>query len=96
MSVAFAPLGVGGEIGTLTAGSLRSDFPTPTEKLLLDVAANQATISLQQTRLLRESERNSRLIVDSIPGLVALMTAAARSSSSIARSLTTPAGRSRS
>ena len=75
LSVAFAPLGVRGEIGTLTAGSLRSDFPTPTERLLLDVAASQATISLQQTRLLRESDRKSRLLVDSIPGLVALLTA---------------------
>ena len=75
LSVAFAPLGVGGEIGTLTAGSLRSDFPTQTERLLLDVAASQATISLQQTRLLRESDRKSRLLVDSIPGLVALLTA---------------------
>ena len=37
--------------------------------------ANQATIGLQQTRLVRESERNSRLLVDSIPGLVALLTA---------------------
>ena len=75
LSVAFAPLGVRGEIGTLTAGSLRSDFPTQTERLLLDVAASQATISLQQTRLLRESDRKSRLLVDSIPGLVALLTA---------------------
>ena len=76
LSVAFAPLGIRGEIGTLTAGSLRSDFPTQTERLLLDVAASQATISLQQTRLLRESDRKSRLLVDSIPGLVALLTAA--------------------
>ena len=75
LSVAFAPLGVRGEIGTLTTGSLRSDFPTQTERLLLDVAASQATISLQQTRLLRESDRKSRLLVDSIPGLVALLTA---------------------
>ena len=75
LSVAFAPLGVRGEIGTLTAGSLRSDFPTQTERLLLDVAASQATISLQQTRLLRESDRKSRQLVDSIPGLVALLTA---------------------
>jgi PAS domain S-box-containing protein len=75
LSVASAPLGRRGEIGTVAAGSVRSDFPTQTERLLLDVAANQATVSLQQTRLVRESERNSRQLVDSIPGLVALLTA---------------------
>jgi PAS domain S-box-containing protein len=31
---------------------------------------------VQQARLLRESERNSRLLIDNIPGLVALLTAA--------------------
>ena len=63
-------------------------FPVETERLLLNVAANQATIGLQQARLLsqerriaeeldalRERERESHLIVDSIPGLVALLTA---------------------
>ena len=76
LSVGLAPLGVRGEIGTLAAGSLRSDFPTQAERLLLDVAANQATIGLQQRRLLLQSDRNSRLLVDNIPGLVALLTAA--------------------
>lgn len=76
LPVAFASLGVRRDIGTLTVGSLRSDFPTQPERLLLDVAASQATISLQQTRLLRESDRRSRLLVDSIPGMVALLTAA--------------------
>ena len=75
LSIASAPLGLRGEIGTVAAGSVRSDFPTQTERLLLDVAANQATISLQQKRLLRENDRNARLLVDSIPGLVALLTA---------------------
>ena len=75
LSVASAPLGVQGEIGVIVAGSLRLDFPTDTERLLLDVAASQAAIGLQQARLVRESERHSRLLVDSIPGLVALLTA---------------------
>ena len=94
-----------------------SDFPTPTERLLLELAANQATIGLQQALILseqkgltrdldervaqrttelatanelltneiaqrrrteealRESERESRLIVDSIPGMIALLSA---------------------
>ena len=75
LSVASAPLGFRGEIGSLAAGSPRADFPTQMERLVLDVAANQATVGLQQARLLRESERNARLLVDSIPGMVALLTA---------------------
>ena len=79
LSVASARLGLQGEIGIVVAGSQRRDFPAETETLLLDVAAKQAAIGLQQARLLseqkRESERESRSIVDSIPGLVALLTA---------------------
>jgi PAS domain S-box-containing protein len=102
LSVASARFGLDGEIGIIVAGSHRRDFPDQTEKLLLDVASNQATIALQRAHLteqrrvanaieervaqrtrelaianeaLRDSEHNSRLLVDSIPGLVALMTA---------------------
>jgi PAS domain S-box-containing protein len=76
LSVASTGLGLRGEIGIVAAGSVRADFPTQTERLLLDVAASQATVSLQLTRLVRESERESRLIVDSIPALVATFTPA--------------------
>jgi PAS domain S-box-containing protein len=103
LSVASSRLGLGGEIGIVVAGSQRPDFPTQTERLLLDVAANQATIGLQQACLteerrvveelnervaqrtrelgianeaLRETEHDSRLLLDSIPGLVALLTVA--------------------
>src|SRR5262249_411135 len=75
LSLAWAPLGLHGDIGIVAAGSPRSDFPTQMEKLVLDVAANQATIGLQQVRLQRESDGNSHLLMDSIPGLVALLTA---------------------
>ena len=102
LCVASARLGLQGEIGAILGGSQRRDFPVQNEILLLNVAANQAAMGLQQTRALseqrrvakeldervaqrtselaganealRESERNSRLIVDSIPGLVALLT----------------------
>jgi PAS domain S-box-containing protein len=74
LSVACAPIGLRGEIGMIVGGSLRPDFPMQTEKLVLDVAANQAAIGLQEARLLRQGERNSRLLMDSIPGLVALLT----------------------
>src|SRR5262245_17243869 len=79
-SVASAPLGLNGDTGSIVAGSHRLDFPGETERLLLGVAANQAAVGLQQARLLseqtrrvNESERESRLILDSIPGLVALL-----------------------
>src|SRR5262245_21928191 len=79
LSVASARLGLDGEIGGVIAGSLKHDFPAHTDRLVLDVAANQAAVGLQQARRLGEqtrranaSERESRLIVDSIPGLVAL------------------------
>jgi PAS domain S-box-containing protein len=94
LSVASAHLGLQGQNGLVVAGSERRDFPSETERLLLDVTANQAAIGLQHARLLseqkrleelaqrrrteeaqREGERESRLIVDSIPGLVALLTA---------------------
>ena len=83
LSIGSARLGVQGELGSVIAGSQRRDFPVHTERLLLDVAANHAAIRLQQARLarhgraeeaLRERERESRLIVETIPGLVAILT----------------------
>jgi hypothetical protein len=113
--LASARLGLHGEIGVLVAGCQRPDFPVQHERLLLNVAVNQAAVGLQQAYRLREqrrvarelearvahrtselaaanerlqaevaerrraedaqreSERESRLIVDNIPGLVALL-----------------------
>ena len=118
LSVASAHLGLQSEVGVVLALCQRRDFPTETERLLLDVAAYQAAIGLQHARLLseqrrlasgldervawrtselaaanqllkkevaerlraeealRERERESRLIVDTIPGLVAILTPA--------------------
>jgi PAS domain S-box-containing protein len=50
-------LGLHGEVGLIVAGSERADFPQQTERLLLDVAANQASIGLQEARLLAEQKR---------------------------------------
>jgi PAS domain S-box-containing protein len=50
-------LGIDGEIGIVIAGSRRVDFPTQSERLLLDVAANQAAVGLQQALLLTEQKR---------------------------------------
>src|SRR5258705_1052993 len=57
--VRIAPLRLGlmDEIGMLVAGSKRADFPTPTETLLLRVAANQALVALQEARQLHEQKR---------------------------------------
>jgi PAS domain S-box-containing protein len=50
-------LGLQGEIGVLVAGSERGDFPRQTEELILSVAANQASIGLQEARLRSEQKR---------------------------------------
>jgi PAS domain S-box-containing protein len=57
VSIAPCRLGLHAEIGVLVAGSRRADFPTKTERLLLDIAANQAAIGLQDARLLNEQRR---------------------------------------
>ncbi|MCK9689458.1 PAS domain-containing sensor histidine kinase [Scleromatobacter humisilvae] len=117
-STAQIRLGLLGEIGVVVVGSQRFDFPSRSERLVLDVAANQVAIGLQQAYLLheqkriageldkrvaqrtselasaneelarevverrwaedalRESERASRLIVNTIPGLVAILSPA--------------------
>jgi PAS domain S-box-containing protein len=57
-AVSIASLGLGqrDEMGVLVAGSVRVDFPTPGEKLLLSVAANQVVMALHEVRRLREKE----------------------------------------
>jgi signal transduction histidine kinase len=57
ISIAPLRLGLQGEIGVIVAGSQRADFPGQTEKLLLSVAANQASIGLQEARLLTHQKR---------------------------------------
>ena len=47
-------LGLHGEMGLLVAGSGRSGFPQQTERLVLNVAANQAAIGLHEANLVTE------------------------------------------
>ncbi len=56
--ISIVPLGLGlrGEIGEIVVGSERADFPRQTERLILSVAANQASIGLQGARLLGEQK----------------------------------------
>src|SRR6266849_3311460 len=56
VSILVLRLGLHAEMGVFVAGSKRADFPTQTEKLLLNIAANQAAIALQEARLLREQK----------------------------------------
>jgi len=115
-SIVPLPLGLQGEFGLMVAGSKRPEFPEQSEKLVLDIAVNQAVIALQEARFLRQqkqianeldervaqrtrelaaanealkteaeerhraeeslrdSERMSRMILEAIPGMVALLT----------------------
>ncbi len=51
------PLGLHGEVGHLVVGARRPGFPDADERLLLNVAANQAAIGLREARLLHEQRR---------------------------------------
>jgi PAS domain S-box-containing protein len=57
MSIVPLRLGLYGEVGVIVAGAQRADFPTQTERLLLNVAANQAAIGLEGARRLGEQKR---------------------------------------
>jgi PAS domain S-box-containing protein len=50
-------LGLHAEIGVIVAGSQRADFPQQTEKVVLNVAVNQAAIGLQESNLLSAQRR---------------------------------------
>jgi PAS domain S-box-containing protein len=57
ISIFPVQLGLQGEIGFIAAGSEREGFPGQTENLLLSIAANQASMGLQEARLLHEQRR---------------------------------------
>src|ERR1700727_3713477 len=56
IAIVPAQLGVHGEIGVIVLGSNRTGFPEKTESLLLSVAANEASIGLQEARLVSEQK----------------------------------------
>lgn len=56
-SIVSLPLGLQGEMGVIFAAAERPDFPLRTESLLLSVAANQASIGVQEAWLLRHQKR---------------------------------------
>jgi PAS domain S-box-containing protein len=57
ISIVSVPLGVHAEIGMIVLGCDRLDFPGQSESLLLSVAANQASIGLQEARLIAEQRQ---------------------------------------
>jgi PAS domain S-box-containing protein len=57
ISIVPLPLGLQGELGVIVAAAERTDFPRQTEALLLSVAANQASIGIQEARLLCDQKR---------------------------------------
>ena len=57
VSIVPLPLGLQDELGVISAAAERTDFPRQTEALLLSVAANQASIGLQEARLLSHQKR---------------------------------------
>jgi C4-dicarboxylate-specific signal transduction histidine kinase len=71
MAITTVQMGLHGETGVLVAGALRAGFPAQTERLLLSVAANQATIGLHEARLLSEQRR----VADELDRRVAQRTA---------------------
>jgi formate hydrogenlyase transcriptional activator len=59
VSLAVFRLGLRNELGRLAAASQRADFPTAIEQLLLQVAANQAAIGLQEARYRTQQSRTT-------------------------------------
>jgi PAS domain S-box-containing protein len=57
VSIAVFRLGLKDDMCVLVAGSRRTDFPDVSEKLILNAAVNQASIGLQEARLLGEQRR---------------------------------------
>jgi PAS domain S-box-containing protein len=76
--VKIAPfrLGLTDEIGALVASSKRANFPTPTETLLLRMAANQALVALQEARQLHEQKRAAEELERRVADRTAQLTAA--------------------
>jgi len=71
VSIVPLPLGLQGELGVIVVAAEREDFPLQTEALLLNVAANQAVIGLQEARLRSRQKR----VADELDELVAQRTA---------------------
>jgi PAS domain S-box-containing protein len=75
VSLVVLPLGAG---GIVAAAAARPGFPDDVERLLLNVARNQALLALQDAQRrseehLRASELSATALIEGIPGLVAIL-----------------------
>jgi PAS domain S-box-containing protein len=66
LAAAFYPLGLHDGIGVLVVGSQRADFPTQLEALVLQLAANQAAIGLQEQRRHAEQQRSAQTLEERV------------------------------
>jgi PAS domain S-box-containing protein len=57
VSLEIVRLGLNAQVGFVVAGSQRADFPLQTEQLLLNVAANQLVVALQEAQRRLEQQR---------------------------------------
>jgi PAS domain S-box-containing protein len=78
VSLTSLPLGLAPGFGIVVAATKRPDFPTDAERLVLNVARNQAVLALQAARLRREerlqaSEVSALALIEGVPGLVAVL-----------------------
>ena len=81
VSVAVVALGIHDTVATFVAGSERPDFPTEAERLVLQVATNQAAVALIEARRvmrlqndantrIHHGEQELRMLLDSVPHLI--------------------------
>jgi len=81
VSIAVVALGIHDTVATFVAGSERPDFPTEAERLVLQVATNQAAVALiEAQRVMRlqddantrihHGEQELRMLLDSVPHLI--------------------------
>src|SRR5262249_4417145 len=85
--VAAFPLGLHGSAALFVAGSRRADFPTEIERLVLQVATNQAAVALEDARqasqrpracedlerLVAERTAELKILVDAVPQVVGVL-----------------------
>ena len=64
LRLVITPLGYDGDCGFLIVASRPRDFPSPTDRLMLGVAANQAAIVLQQRRSQERVHRSEQELAD--------------------------------
>src|SRR3984893_10515965 len=74
LRIVSAPIGFGDD-AIIVVGSRRSDFPTAAQRLLLGIAANEATIALQRWQAeadarVRQTEQELQLVIDTSPAIV--------------------------